>query len=113
MARHLAWTYLLVGILFIVFIGGTYPWMGSQVVRITTQLLVGAIVIGWLALGVIRPAWLPPWRVALPLVPALVVAIVSAATSPLPRVALESATIAAVLMVLWMCFLRLGGDAWF
>jgi tetratricopeptide (TPR) repeat protein/O-antigen ligase len=108
-----AWAWLIVVGLFVIFIGGNYPWLGSQVVRITVQVGVLVTIAGWLGLAIVRPQWRPRRSVVLPVAVGLAAAALSTALSERPRLSSESLLVGAATALGYLFVGRLLADRWF
>jgi O-antigen ligase/Tfp pilus assembly protein PilF len=108
-----AWIGLLAAFGYVVFIGGTYPWMGSQVVRVVTHLTIAALVVPWLVFAILRPEWRPTRATVVPVALCLVAAATSTALSPAARIALEGLLYGVATALLFLLLTRLSTHPWF
>lgn len=108
-----AWIGFLGAFAYLMFIGGTYPWMGSQTVRLGTLLTAAALIVPWLVLAATRSSWRPPRDLTLAVSACLLVAALSTAFSPAPRIAAESWLVGAGTALLFLLLLRLAAHPWF
>jgi O-antigen ligase/tetratricopeptide (TPR) repeat protein len=108
-----AWAVLVLSAVFFLTTGGTYPGIASVEGHLIGQIVAIAILGGWLALSLGRPAWRARSPLLLPVALACLAYGASAMVSQRPRLSLEP-TIAGLGWGLAVLFLgRLLTEAWF
>lgn len=110
--RLVVWTWLIVVGVFIVFVGGNYPWLGSQTVRITVQVVTLVTLAAWLGLAIFRPQWRPRRSVVLPVALGLAAAVLSTALSERPRLSSEGLLVGVATALGYLLLGRLLADRW-
>ena len=111
--RLLAWVAVIVLTTWLVFIGGGAAATLDPRLRMSSQVLIGAVIAVWTLVALRRPEWRP--RSVLP--PGLAVALaafaLSTALAPRPRLGIEYLAYAFLLVVLYLLLVRLLAVPWF
>lgn len=110
--RVVAWAALIAAGTWIVLLGGTYATATSVTARLITHVAVGGLLVGWVLVASVRPAWLPRGPFVLPALVVIAVGILSAGLSPVPRVAWEGAAGIAATGAVMLLLVRLAEESW-
>ncbi len=109
----LAWAGVLLVSLWLIFAGGTYFGIARTVPKAVSFVLLASVLIGWLAVAARHPSWRPSTRLAIPIAIALAAYVAATATAIVPRLAIESLTVATAFVLIYLFLVRLLAHPWF
>ena len=107
----LAWAGTALVLVFVFFVGGTYPFLGSPIVRAMTQGLLWLVIAGWVAAWLRRPWWGPQRAVLWVLVPGLAAGLLSVVWAESRRLAIEAVYWAFLLSLFFMALTRIAAHS--
>src|SRR5919112_4765682 len=110
-ARTFVSAYLVALFAWIMLAGGTYPTLGSPLVRTMTHAMIAALVFPWLGVSLVRARWRPNRALTAAVAVIILAATITAATGLQPRMSLESVGAGALLALLFLLFTVLLSDA--
>jgi O-antigen ligase len=108
--RVLAWAWVALGIVYLLFLGGGFQGIYSVHLRVVSLVAICVTLVAWLAFAWRHPAWRPTTAIW----PAFVVGFgamaLSTLTSPTPRLGLDYLAYAVLLTGLYLLLVRLWAD---
>ncbi len=108
LTERLAWVYVVIVVAFVFLVGGTYPTMGSALVRAITQALLMGLIVGW-ALAWFRNQQWAPTRASIAFTGlGLTAGLLSLVGSSAPRLTLEAIYWASLLGGSFLALVALG-----
>jgi O-antigen ligase len=102
-----AWAGVALVLVFVFFVGGTYPFLGSPIVRALTQALLWAVIVGWMAAWIRRPWWAPRRETLLILGPGLAAGLLSVVGAQSRRMSIEAVYWAFLLVAVFLALTRI------
>lgn len=112
-ARAAAWAGIVVAIVYLMFIGGTWSGIYFAVLRAPTMVIAGAGLAAWAATALLRPTWLPRSGMFPAMAACLATLGISTVFSQAPRVSIEYLGYGIVLAALYLILVRLLRDEYF
>jgi tetratricopeptide (TPR) repeat protein len=112
-ARMMAWTGVVLGTVYVLFIGGGWWGIYSPYLRLATMLITAAALVLWVLVAWRNRAWRPKTTMGLAFVAVLGTLTLSTIFSRQPRISLEYLGYAVVLSALYLLLVRLLADKFF
>ncbi|MBI3764601.1 MAG: O-antigen ligase family protein [Chloroflexi bacterium] len=109
----IAWAAIAFIYVYMFLVGGTYPFLGSALVRALNQVLLWMIVIGWLIAWARRSVWGPTREALLVVGPGIAAGAASALGAASRRMSLEAVYWAALLSLSFLVMTRIAANEYF